>query len=161
MFRMLIDVHVARPRREVLAWWTRFPDDYRARDPREQPHRIKVVDRRDDRVELLTFWRLPLGIELVIPETMRPRPDGDFVIDVHFPLGLDQRDVFTFREENGATHVSIDIRLAARNVLGRLTRPLYWHLYGRRTYPRTFRMAGVLCERDAPRLEEDQAQAGR
>ncbi len=160
MHRMTVDVHVARPRREVVAWWTQLPDDYRAQDSREQPHRIEVVGRHGDRIELLTWWRLLLGIELVIPETMHLRPDEDFVVEVHFPLGLEQRDVFTLREEDGGTHVRIDLELAARNLLGWLVRPLYWYFYGRRKYQRMFLTAGRLCERDAPRFAADAARAG-
>ncbi len=161
MPHMVIDVRIARPRREVIEWWTRLADDYRAEDPREQPHRIQVVARRPGQMDVLTWWRLPLGIEIAIPETMHLRSDGNFAVDVHFPLGLEQRDEFTFRHESGATHLTVRIDLAARNLIGRLVRPLYWHLYGRRMYPRTFRTAGILCERDAPHIPDERPHAGQ
>lgn len=153
MPRMTIEVRIARPAAEVLAWWTGFPDDYRATDPREQPHRIRVVARAPGRLELRTYWRVPLLGELVIPETMHLVSAERFEVDVHFPLGLAQHDTFTLHDESGGegggTRVTIELVMWPRNLVGRLMAPLYWHLYGRRMYPRTFREAGRLCERDA------------
>ncbi len=151
MPRMTIEVLVARPPAEVLDWWTGFPDDYRAADPREQPHRIRVVARAPARLDLRTYWRVPLLGEVMIPETMHLVSASRFEVDVHFPLGLAQHDTFTLRGEDAGTRVTIELELSPRNLLGRVIAPLYWNLYGRRMYPRTFRHAGRLCARDAPR----------
>ncbi len=148
------ELRIARPRREVIAWWTGFPDDYRAADPREQPHRIRVLRRGGGGgvIETLTYWRGPLGRELVIPETLHLRGDDGFAVDVTLPLDLRQHDEFTLRERDGVTAVAIAIELRAPTLLARLARPPYWRLYARRMYPRTFAAAARLCERDAPRL---------
>lgn len=154
---MTIELAIPRPRADVLAWWTDLPDDYRAQDPREEPHRIEVLarDRDGARVDLMTFWRLPLGLLARIPETLRLAPEGDgFTVDVHFPLGLRQRDVFTLRDDGrGGTRVTIELVMGARHPLAWVLVPLYWNLYARRVYPKTFATAGELCARDAPRRE--------
>ena len=149
---LVVTVHVPRPRAEVLAWWTQFPDDYRAADPREQPHRILVKKRESGRVEMLTYWRGPLGREVVIPETFLFREGGDFDVDLRLPLGLRQRDRFTFTPRaDGGTDVRIEVDVAPRAGVGRLTRAAFL-LYAKRQYPRTWREAAKLCARDAPRL---------
>ena len=80
MYQLSIEVRNARARCDVVAWWTGLSDDYRAQDPAEQPHRIKVVDRREACLEELTWWRTPWGRDMVIAETLHLRPDGDFAI---------------------------------------------------------------------------------
>ncbi len=151
-YHLTLKFPIARPPREVVAWWTGFPDDYRADDPREQPHRIKVVGRAPGRIDVLTWFRTPWRIDTVISETILLRGDDGFSIDVHLPLGLRQHDEFLFLEKDGGTDATITLDLAAPTLLARIVRPLYWYLYGVRMYPRTFRTAGRLCERDAPRL---------
>lgn len=149
---LTIHVDIARPRNEVLAWWTGFPDEYSATDPREQPHRIKVLSRSPGRIELHTWWRAPLGRELVIPETFHLKDNGDFDVDVHLDtFGLLQVDRFQFAESGGRTHVRIDIDITAKSRRGKVLRPVYL-VYARRQYPRNFRGSGKLCERDAPKL---------
>src|SRR5207244_1929167 len=54
-----LDIH--RPPQSVRAWWTDLPDEYVAKDPREQPHRIRVLARNGHRIELEGTWRGPLG----------------------------------------------------------------------------------------------------
>ncbi len=151
-YRLQVDLRIARPRREVIAWWTGFPDDYRAEDPREQPHRIRVLRRDDGVIETLTYWRAPLGRELVIPETLHLYGDDGFGLDAVLPLGLRQHDEFTFRERDGVTIVTIAIELHAPTPLARIARPAFWRFYARPMYPRTFAAAARLCDRDAPRL---------
>lgn len=148
----MVDVDVPRPRGEVIAWWTQFPDDYRASDPREQPHRILVTRRERDRIEMRTHWRGPAGRELVIPETFRLKPTGDFDVDIHLPLGLRQEDRFTFTSTPEGTRVHIEVDVSPRTALGRLTKRAFLALYARKQYPRTWRQAAKLCARDAPRL---------
>src|SRR5437870_12654637 len=52
-----LDIH--RPPQSVRAWWTDLPDEYVAKDPREQPHRIRVLARNGHRIELEGTWRGP------------------------------------------------------------------------------------------------------
>ncbi len=148
---LTIEVDIARPRAEVLAWWTGFPQEYTATDRREQPHRIKVVKREPDRLEVLTWWRGLFGVEVMVPEVFHLKANGDFDVDVTLPLGLAQHDRFTFTAQGNTTHLHVELDLSARNALGTLARPAY-ALYGRRQYPITFQNAARLCERDAPRV---------
>src|SRR3989442_15855767 len=53
------------------ARWTDLPDEYVAKAPREQPHRIRVLARQGDRVEVVGTWRGPLGREMLLKETLR------------------------------------------------------------------------------------------
>ena len=149
---LVVTVFVPRPRAEVLAWWTQFPDDYRAADPREQPHRILVKKREPGRIEMLTYWRGPLGREMVIPETFLFREGGDFDVDIRLPFGLRQRDRFTLTQKDGGTEVRIELDVEPRAALGTLTRRAFLAFYAKRQYPRTWRAAAELCARDAPRL---------
>src|SRR5438128_7437222 len=71
-----LDIH--RPPSAVRAWWTDLPDEYVAKDPREQPHRIRVLARNGDRVEVEGAWRGPLGREMLLRETLRLREDGSW-----------------------------------------------------------------------------------
>ena len=147
---LTVDVDIDRPRAQVLAWWTGFPDEYAAADPKEQPHRIKVVHRSAQTLEVLTWWRSGVGVDLVIPETFRFRDNGDFDVDVTLPLGLRQLDRFAFEDRGTRTHLRVEILLGPRSAVGLLTRPLF-AAYARSAYPRTFRHAGRLCEKAAPR----------
>jgi len=80
-----LDIH--RPPRSVRAWWTDLPDVYVAKDPREQPHRIRVLARNGDRIELVGTWRGPLGTERLLRETLRVREDGSWTFDAR-AMGL-------------------------------------------------------------------------
>lgn len=146
-----MEVDIRRPPHEVRAWWWEMPDDYRATDPKEQPHRIVTRSRSERERDMLTYWRGPLGRELVIPERMRMDAHGDWTIEVDLPFGLAQRDVFVLEPRAASTHVAIDVEVWARRWWGHLTRPLFM-LYARRSYPRTWRRAARICERDAPVL---------
>lgn len=150
---LVVELDIPRSRAEVLAWWTTFPDDYRASDPSEQPHRIVVRERSPGHVRMLTYWRGPAGRELVIPETFVFRPSGDFDVELRLPLGLAQTDRFTFTEAGpGATRVRIEVDVRARSPVGRLTRAPFVALYARKAYTSTWRTAARICARDAPRL---------
>ncbi len=151
MADIAVDLEIARPPAEVRAWWTQAPDDYRASDPREQPHRIVTLSRTPEEWKVLTYWRVPPLRNLRVPETFRFRPDG-WDVDVGLPLGLAQKDEFTLAATPGGTRVSIRVTIRARNAWGRLARPAFLR-FARRSYARTWRAAAKLCERDAPRLD--------
>lgn len=150
---LVIDVEIARPRNEVIAWWTGFPDEYVAKDPREQPHRIKVEKRVGKTAELSTWWRTPFG-ELMVPETFTVLDDGNWDVVVHLDVyGVRQRDRFRSVEENGKTRLRIEIDIERSSTRGLVLAPVY-RAYARRQYPGSFRGAAKLCERDAPRLAQ-------
>src|SRR2546425_11032549 len=73
-----LDIH--RPPRSVRAWWTDLPDVYVAKDPREQPHRIRVLARNGDRIELVGTWRGPLGTERRLREAVPVREEGSWAV---------------------------------------------------------------------------------
>lgn len=138
-------VHIKRPPHEVRAWWTDFPDEYHATDPKEQPHRIVVKRRSETERVMDTYWKV-LGRETRIPETMRIDPHGDWTVDVALPFGLRQRDEFTLHPTADGTRVEIRVYLK-----GAVKGP-YLALYGRASYRKTWENAARLCERDAPIL---------
>ena len=137
-----------RPRDAVRRWWTDLPDVYVATDPREQPHRIVTV-RRDGAVrDLMTYWRGPFGRTIEVPERLTLQADGNFRFDIELPGGAYQRDEFRLVDEDGGTRVSIEVTIRPRALPGRLTAPL-WRAFARRNYPRAWRSAARICERDA------------
>lgn len=143
---------IKRPPHEVRAWWTEFPDEYRASDPKEQPHRIVTLEKGEGYRRMETFWRGPLGRELRVPETFRFREHGDWNVEVALPLGLKQLDEFTLEPTHDGTRVHIRVTVQRRSFLGRITRGMFVAFYARKNYPRTWRSAARLCERDAPHI---------
>lgn len=145
-----VTLDIARPVDEVRAWWVDMPADYVATDPREQPHRIVTRSRTPTRWEIDTYWRGPLGVPLRIGEVFHLREDG-WDVDIALPAGLRQRDVFVLAPTPSGTRVTIRAWIWAPSVAARLGLPPMMR-YARRSYPRTWRTAARLCERDAPRL---------
>jgi len=144
-------IEIPRKSADVRAWWTDLPQDYRASDPREQPHRIVTRSRDARRWAIDTYWRTPFARDLRVPEVFTFRPDG-WDVEIALPWGLAQRDRFTLVETPDAgTRVEIEVRVFARRALGRLALPAY-RAYARRSFPGLWRAAGKLCARDAPRL---------
>lgn len=146
-----VEISIHRPPHEVRAWWWEMPDDYRATDPKEEPHRIVTVSRSADHRDMLTYWRGPGGRVIEVPERMRMDAHGDWTIEVDLPFGLAQRDVFELHPRADATHVTIDVDVWPRAWYGRLARPFFLR-YARKWYPRTWNRAAKICERDAPTL---------
>ncbi|MHB8604442.1 MAG: hypothetical protein ACYDCK_04235 [Thermoplasmatota archaeon] len=143
-------VDIPRPVAEVRAWWTDLPADYRAADPREEPHRI-VTKRRDaERWEIDTYWRAGPVKNLRVPETFTFRGDG-WSVDARIPLGLAQRDEFTLTPTPTGTRVTVEVWVKTRNPLGFVALAAY-RAYARKNFPRMWKGAGRLCTRDAPRL---------
>lgn len=141
---------IARPPAEVRAWWLEMPDDYRASDPKEQPHRIVTVRREKDLWEADTHWRGPPWGDIVVRETFHLREDG-WDVDVKLPFGLAQRDVFVLSPTPTGTRVRIRAWIWAPTLASALALPAM-RAYAKRSYPRTWGAARRLCERDAPRL---------
>lgn len=155
MERLILDLTLEIPRApsEVRAWWLELPDEYRASDPREQPHRIVTLEKSAEHRKMRTYWRGPMGRELVIPETFRYKGALAWDVDVGLPLGLAQRDEFELEETpEGGTRVHIRVFVWARTLAGRLARGPFVAFYAKRNYPRTWRSAARICARDAPKL---------
>src|SRR3989442_15852467 len=88
-----LDLDIHRSPDSVRAWWTDLPDEDVAKDPREQPHRIRVLARQGDRVEVVGTWRGPLGREMLLKETLRLREDGSWTFDSR-AMGISVHDEF-------------------------------------------------------------------
>lgn len=143
-----LELDVRRPPRSVRAWWTDLPDDYVAKDPREEPHRIRVLARYPDRIELVGTWRGPLGREMLLPETLRVREDGTWTFDSR-PMGLHVHDEFQAFPNGDTTRLHIRTVITPAGALGRIVA----RLMGRRLLrmlEKGWPTAAEICERDAP-----------
>ena len=141
-----LDIH--RPPRSVRAWWTDLPDVYVAKDPREQPHRIRVLARNGDRIELVGTWRGPLGTERLLRETLRVREDGSWTFDAR-AMGLRVHDEFEAIPHGDGTRLHIRSTIVPAGALGRIVA----RLMGRRILrmlEKSWPTAAEICERDAP-----------
>lgn len=145
MADLVVELRIARSPEQVRRWWWDMPADYRATDPHEQPHRIIVKERTDERLVLATYWRGPMGRDLRVDEVVHFTPDG-WSIDMDLPLGLAQRDTFVLAPDSDGTRVRIAVDIWPRTFGGRLAKPFYVWLYAKRTYPATWRDAARLCE---------------
>src|SRR2546426_6610106 len=143
-----LDLDIHRSPDAVRAWWTDLPDEYVAKDPREQPHRIRVLARQGDRVEVVGTWRGPLGREMLLKETLRLREDGSWTFDSR-AMGISVHDEFEVVSLGEGARLHIRSVLTPARPLGRLVA----RLMGRRLVRRmaeSWRTAALICERDAP-----------
>jgi len=140
---------IKRKPREVRAYWTDLPDDYKATSKSEQPFRIVVLRRTPSQLDLMTYWRLA-GRVVKQPETLHLHGDGDWSFDVPLPLGIDQRDDFHMEATPDGTRLHISVSFAPRDWRGRVALPA-WQAYASKWYGRTWASAARRCERDAPK----------
>jgi hypothetical protein len=143
-----LELNIKRPPKSVRAWWTDLPDDYLAKDPREQPHRIRVLERDGDRIEVVGTWRGPFGTERLLPETLRLREDGSWTFDAR-AMGLRVHDEFEAIASSDGTRLHIRSTITPDGPLGRLVA----RLMGRRILrmlAKGWPVAAAICERDAP-----------
>ena len=140
-----LDIFIRRAPLQVRRWWTEFPDDYRAPDPREQPYRVVVLKRRSDGAHLRTYWKRPDGTEIDWEERMTVDQDGGWAFDIHHPLGIDIRDEFHPREAEGGT------RLEIRSVLRPKDATAAAQVVGlRERMTRGWKLCAELCEAATP-----------
>src|SRR2546425_6027735 len=143
-----LDLDIHRPPGSVRAWWTDLPDEYVAKDPREQPHRIRVLARNGDRVEVEGAWRGPLGREMLLRETLRLRENGSWTFDSR-AMGISVHDEFEVVSLGEGARLHIRSVLTPARPLGRLVA----RLMGRRLVRRmaeSWRKAALIWEREAP-----------
>src|SRR2546427_10263767 len=143
-----LQLSIHRPAQSGRAWWTDLPDEYVAKDPREQPHRIRVLARNGNRVELVGTWRGPLGTDRRLPETLRLREDGSWTFDAR-AMGLRIHDEFEAIPSGDGTRLEIRSAITPAGPLGRIVA----RLMGRRILrmlERGWPTAAPICERDAP-----------
>jgi len=141
-----LDIH--RPPQSVRAWWTDLPDEYVAKDPREQPHRIRVLARNGHRIELEGTWRGPLGRDTLLRETLHVRDDGSWTFDAR-AMGLRVHDEFQAFPSGDGTRLHIRSVINPDGPLGKIV----GRLMGRRLLrmlEKGWGTAAEICERDAP-----------
>ncbi len=101
-----LDLFVRRSPLQVRQWWTEFPDDYRASDPREQPFRIVTLNREGNERRLRTHWRTAEGGEMVVPETLVLKDEDSWTFDVDNPF-FEIHDEFRAMPVEGGTRLEI------------------------------------------------------
>jgi hypothetical protein len=92
----------------VRAWWTDLPEDYQAKDPREQPYRIVTIRRLPNGRELRTYWRMPDGSTFDFQEILTLKPDGSWTFEI--PNGMGFHIFDEFRTESVPTGTKLTIR---------------------------------------------------
>src|SRR3989441_4083343 len=143
-----LDLDIHRAPDSGRGWWTDLPDVYVAKDPREQPHRIGVLARNGDRIELVGTWRGPVGTERLLRETLRVREDGSWTFDAR-AMGLRVHDEFEAIPNGDGTRLHIRSAITPAGALGRIVA----RLMGRRILrmlEKSWPTAAEICERDAP-----------
>ena len=109
METLALDLFIRRSPESVRKWWTDLPDDYYAKDPKEQPYRIVTKKHMPNAGrELTCFWRSPDGSERQTQETMHLFSDGlSWAFDVINPAGFYIRDEFRAVAVEGGTTLEI------------------------------------------------------
>lgn len=141
-----LELDIPRPAKSVQSWWTELPDDYTARDPREQPFRIRTVRHLPEGRELETHWRAPDGSVRVFREVLRVEAPGRWTFDIpEHPLGFRIFDEFRAEPRGEAT------RLTIRSVIFAVRPGSAAHLAAQKErMEQGWRTAAELCARDAP-----------
>ncbi|HEX9567037.1 MAG TPA: hypothetical protein VGA48_05515 [Thermoplasmata archaeon] len=142
-----LDLDIHRAPGSVRAWWTDLPDAYVAKDPREQPHRIRVLARNGDRIEVEGAWRGPLGREMLLRETLRLRENGSWTFDAR-AMGLRVHDEFEVFPSGEGTRLHIRSVITPAGPIGKIVA----RLMGRRLLrmlEKGWGTAAEICERDA------------
>ncbi len=138
---------IRRPPEAVRRWWLELPDDYSASDPKEQPHRIQVLRREADRMEVLTYWRGPLGLTMKLRETLGISDPNGWTADLS-EMGLHIHDEFRTSPTEEGTHLTIQSTIMPASVWGRILRPLVIRTI-LKSMDTTWNDAARICERDA------------
>ena len=140
-----LELLIRRPPESVRAWWTDLPEDYHAKDPREQPYRIVTTRRLPNGRELRTYWRMPDETAFDFQETLTLKPDGSWTFDI--PNGMGFHIFDEFRADPAPTGTKLTIRSTLTpldsSATGRITKQKEIMTQG-------WKGAAEICERDAP-----------
>jgi len=141
-----LELRIRKPPESVRAWWTDYPDDYHAKNPREQPYRILTTRRFPNGREVRTFWRLPDGSTRELIEVLNLKPDGTWTYELPYPnpTGIHVFDEFRVEPALEGTKLVIRSTLtprdpAATSRLSGLKETIIW----------TWKNAADVCEHDA------------
>ena len=103
-----LELMIRKPPESVRAWWTDLPNDYRAKDPSEQPFRIVTTRRLSNGRELHTYWRMPDGSTFDFQEILNMKPDGSWTFEI--PNGMGFHIMDEFRTESVPTGTKLTVR---------------------------------------------------
>lgn len=146
---MELELPIDRDPKTVKAWWTELPDDYVAKDPKEQPFRIRTLKRHEDGRTLETSWRTPMGATKSI-ERMRLHDDGSWTFEVESAMfGVGAHDTFRAVPDGDGTRLLVRTEFLPKTVAHRLFAPILAPMM-RSVFRSTFTSASRICERDAP-----------
>lgn len=141
-----LELIIRKPPESVRAWWTDFPDDYRAVDPREQPYRIVTTRHLQNGRELRTYWKLPDGSTPDFQEILKLNPDGGWQFEIpSTPLGIRIFDVFRPETVSHGTKLVIHSTLTPVDSAAASRIPMLKDIM-----IKGWKIAGEICERDAP-----------
>lgn len=145
-FRLSFDVK--RQPEAVQSWWTDLPDDYHAKDPRENPFRIRTLARRSDGADLESWWRGPFGRTRKAIEHLRVLGKGHFTYDI--AMGAVQvHDDFRLVPTPAGSRMDVQTTLRPTTFPARLFLPLFVPAM-KRQFRKTWRDALDVCEKEVP-----------
>ena len=141
-----LELLIHKPPGSVRAWWTEYPDDYHAKDPREQPYRILTTRRFANGREVRTYWRMPDGSASEVREVLNLKPDGSWTYEVPYPnpTGIHAFDEFRTESIANGTKLSIRSTLTLRDPAGTNQIPAL-----KEFMVQGWKLAAEVCERDA------------
>jgi len=140
-----LELLISKSPESVRAWWTEFPDDYRAQDPMEQPYRIVTTRRLPSGRELHTYWHLPDGTEFDFQEVLTIKPDGSWTFEIPNGMGYHILDEFRPQPTPNGTKLTIKSTITPQNstAASRMSTQKELMTLG-------WQGAARICERDAP-----------
>jgi hypothetical protein len=142
-----LELMIRKPPESVRAWWTDYPDDYHAKDPREQPYRILTIRKLPNGREVRTYWRMPDGSNAEVQEILDLKPDGSWTYEVPYPnlTGVHVFDEFRAEATPNGTRLLIHSTLTPRDSSGTSgvsgLKELMVH---------GWKLAAEICEHDTP-----------
>lgn len=154
---LVLEFDVSRPPDELERWWTDLPEVYEADDPREQPHRIELVEETEDGKVYDTTWRGPLGMPFSLTEILRDEGPGRWRFVVPGP-GFEIEDRYEVQTKGDGAHLEIRSTVTYENVLGKLARKLMLPRW-KQQFTETFSNAVAVFE-DERGAEGDGSEAG-
>ena len=142
-----LELLIRKPPSSVRAWWTDYPDDYRAKDSREQPYRILTTRRLANGREVRTYWKMPDGSSAEVREILNVNSDGGWTYDVPCPnlTGIHVFDEFRPETTSEGTRLLIHSTLTPEepSAADRVAWLKEFMIQG-------WKMAAEICEGDAP-----------
>lgn len=136
---------IRRPPESVRAWWTDLPDDYQAKDPREEPFRIVTLRKFPNGRLVLTYWHDDEGSTYERHEVILTLPDGSWTVEMTDSPRFHIRDEFHVRPTEGGTILHLrQMRIPRDPSDAKLVPEMNEHM------AEFFKTMAQICERDAP-----------